>query len=49
VIKVLAIVLPILWVFVISQIFVSALGDKVAEDAPARQAAKSKSKGGDKS
>jgi hypothetical protein len=49
VIKVLAIVLPILWVFVISQIFVSALGDKVSEDAPARQAAKSKSKGGDKS
>jgi hypothetical protein len=33
-IKVIAIVLPILWVFVISQIFVSALGDKVAVDTP---------------
>jgi hypothetical protein len=49
VIKVIAIVLPILWVFVISQIFVAALGDLVAADAPPRQAAKSKSKAGDKS
>jgi hypothetical protein len=49
VIKVIAIVLPILWVFVISQIFVSALGDKVTADAPTPQTAKSKSKGGDKS
>jgi hypothetical protein len=49
VIKVIAIVLPILWVFVISQIFVAALGDLVSDDAPPRQAAKSKSKAGDKS
>jgi len=49
VIKVIAIVLPILWVFVISQIFVSALGDKVAADAPKPQNPKSKSKAGDKS
>ena len=49
VIKVIAIVLPILWVFVISQIFVAALGDLVSDDAPPRQAAKSKSKTGDKS